>query len=300
MRNGWDKNAHWAYFDIGPWGRAHQHHDALNITVSAYGRDLLVDAGRYTYNKHLKAVSYCWRAYFVGSASHNVILIDGHGQNPGDRLATKPIDKGNYLITPKFDFARTSFKHGFSLEPESDEIALHKSVDNYKTDENLIHTRNVVYIRDKFWVVVDQIESEKPRKIEALWHYHPDCSVKIQNKSVASVDAEKGNLGIIPVSNINWKVNLIKGQTEPIIQGWYSPDFNVKIPNTAAVFSSSINNTETFCWILIPAEGEVPFVETEIIEISKNRVAIVVDAGNDGLFNIDIPVKSGYPLINYH
>ena len=48
MRSGWDENAHWALFDVGPSGVAHQHNDNLNLVVSAYGRDLLVDAGRYS------------------------------------------------------------------------------------------------------------------------------------------------------------------------------------------------------------------------------------------------------------
>ena len=71
MRSGWDADAHWAFFDVGPLGMSHYHYDKLHLSVAAYGRDLLVDAGRYTYTGGK------WMDYFMGSASHNVILVDG-------------------------------------------------------------------------------------------------------------------------------------------------------------------------------------------------------------------------------
>ena len=46
MRDGWGKNAHWAFFDIGPHGSAHQHWDRLHLSISIGEQDLLVDSGR--------------------------------------------------------------------------------------------------------------------------------------------------------------------------------------------------------------------------------------------------------------
>ncbi|MCI0451842.1 MAG: heparinase II/III family protein, partial [Candidatus Latescibacteria bacterium] len=43
MRSGWDANAQWSFFDAGPFGVAHQHHDKLHISIDAFGRPLLVD-----------------------------------------------------------------------------------------------------------------------------------------------------------------------------------------------------------------------------------------------------------------
>jgi hypothetical protein len=67
MRNGWAPDSHWSFFDIGPWGTGHQHNDKLHLSVTAYGRDLLVDAGRFTYAPGK------FRDYFIGSRGHNVI-----------------------------------------------------------------------------------------------------------------------------------------------------------------------------------------------------------------------------------
>jgi hypothetical protein len=73
FRSGWDADARWAFFDVGPFGIGHQHHDKLHFSLSAYGRDLLVDPGRYTY------VGGPWRNFFRGPKAHNIVLIDGQG-----------------------------------------------------------------------------------------------------------------------------------------------------------------------------------------------------------------------------
>ena len=41
-RSGYDTDAHWSFFDVGPWGSGHQHNDKMHLSISAYGRDLLV------------------------------------------------------------------------------------------------------------------------------------------------------------------------------------------------------------------------------------------------------------------
>ena len=78
-RSGYDADAQWSFFDIGPWGSGHQHNDKLHISIAAYGRDFLVDAGRFAYNGE---VANKFRGYAKGSQGHNVILIDGAGQEP--------------------------------------------------------------------------------------------------------------------------------------------------------------------------------------------------------------------------
>ena len=71
--------------------RQHGCHDA-------FGRPLLVDAGRFDYAKGP------FRDYFVGSASHNVLLIDGAGQNATAERAERPWE--DYGSTPDLDYAR--------------------------------------------------------------------------------------------------------------------------------------------------------------------------------------------------
>ncbi|MCD6041071.1 MAG: Heparinase family protein, partial [Burkholderiales bacterium] len=72
--------------DAGPLGfraaAAHGHADALSFTLSAGGRELLIDPGSYAW--HTQAA---WRRYFRGTAAHNALRIDGLDQSePGGRF----------------------------------------------------------------------------------------------------------------------------------------------------------------------------------------------------------------------
>ena len=69
--------------DAGPLGyrsiAAHGHADALSFTLSAGGRELLVDPGTYAYHTHP-----AWRHYFRGTGAHNTLRVDGLDQSvPG-------------------------------------------------------------------------------------------------------------------------------------------------------------------------------------------------------------------------
>lgn len=257
MRSGWDEKAQWSYFDAGPNGGWHGHYDDLHLSVAAYGRDLLVDGGRYWYKGDN------WRVYFKSSAAHNVILVDGNGQNDaggGTNL------KGRHAIGTAFDFVRAEHATGFG------EIKAVK------------HARAVVYLRGLCWIVFDAVTIDQPRMIEALWHFHPDCTVKAggsKGLEALSADAGKGNLRIVPAGGPAWKLELVKGREKPSIQGWYSPTYNVKKPNETAVYAAKLEKSAAFAWVLVPADGAVPAVKAESLAAPEGaaRVRVTLPGG---------------------
>ena len=254
-RSGYDADAHWSFFDIGPWGSGHQHNDKMHISISASGRDLLVDAGRFAYTGE---VAKKFRRYAKGSQGHNVILVDGKGQAPGPRLADKPLSEVHYKITDDFDYAWNSFDKFNNLTGVGK------------------HTRSLFYVRGNFWIVVDNIETDRPRTIETLWHLHPSCEIQIQKKGVLSTNNEKGNLQIIPVGKAKWKVDLVKGQDTPEIQGWYSPEYNKYEPNVASIYSTKIKSNATFVWVLFPSDEAGPKIKAEVVSQDSDTVKVRV------------------------
>ena len=270
-RSGYDLDAHWSFFDIGPWGSGHQHNDKLHISVSAFGRDLLVDAGRFAYRGE---VADKFRGYAKGSQGHNVVLIDGNGQAPGPRLADKPLSEKYYKIAPEFDYASNSFDQFNNLDGESK------------------HTRTLFYVRSSFWVVVDNIETDRPRKIETLWHWHPDCKVQKEANGIVSTNNKKGNLEIIPVEKSDWNIELIKGQESPGIQGWYSVEYNKYEPNVATIYSTEIETDETFVWLLVPSEKKSPDIQAEIILKNSKEIKLKVIDLEKGNWEITIPYSN--------
>jgi hypothetical protein len=266
MRNGWDKMSHWTFFDTGPFGTGHQHADMLHLSIHAYGRDLLVDGGRFTHNDYFSFDPSIWRGYFRSSFSHNVILVDGKGQNHGPLISNEPLEKGvEYINKPDFDYARGTFSSGFE-----------------GIEGDVEHSRAVLYVKNKFWIMVDHISTNQPRKLEVLWHYHPDCSTVIQNKTeVVSNDEDKGNLRIVPIGLISWEVSIVKGKTEPYKQGWYSETYGKKEANSTAVYTAEIKDNSTFAWVLIAKKGKVPEVKAELLDHDQAKVKVYIE-GEEG------------------
>ncbi len=253
-RNGYDADAHWSFFDVGPWGSGHQHNDKLHLSVSTYGRDLLVDAGRFAYTGE---VAEKFRPYATGSAGHNLVMIDGNGQKPGPKLADAPLDESRFKITPEFDYATGQFS------------------DFKNVNGKASHSRALMYVRGAFWVVVDRIQTDKARKIETLWHWHPDCLVSQEGNAIKT-NNPKGNLAVIPIGNQEMDVRFIKGQEQPEIQGWYSPEYNVYGPNTATIYSTDITGDQTFVWLLLPSAGKAPSVKAKVLSETEEEVKVEV------------------------
>ncbi|WP_025763400.1 alginate lyase family protein [Dyadobacter tibetensis] len=265
-RSGYDAKAHWSFFDLGPWGSGHQHNDKLHLSIAAYGRDLLVDAGRFAYTG---AVAEKFRPYARGSEGHNVLLIDGKGQGAGPLLAKEALSTSDYKVTEAYDFAVGS-------------------MDSFKGIKGTFtHHRALFYVRGEFWVVVDRLSTDRPRSVQALWHWHPDCKVSVQDGRIQTVN-ESGNLAVIPVGKMQGTPRLINGQETPELQGWYSPEYNVFGPNTAGSYESKINSDTTLVWVLLPFEKELPEVKTNIMEETAEGVLVKVNVGTQS-WDLRIP-----------
>jgi len=276
VRSGWDSNAVWAFFDVGPWGTAHQHNDKLHLSVSAYGRDLLVDSGRFTYGGENIRFQ---RQYGVLSRAHNVLLLDGQGQRGGPARARKPLAAGDWSVSPETTFARGTCDFFDGIVGRA------------------AHARAVLYLPDKLIVVGDRIETDRPRKLQALWHWHPRCTVQAESGTVVSTDADAGNLRIVPVTETGWKTEIVKGQEKPHLQGWFAHEYNVWEPNPTAVLTSNIAQSTAFAWLLLPARGEVDMVRGTIVANTADALRIRIERAGKQTLAVTIPWRNGKPLV---
>ena len=268
-RSGYDADAQWSFFDIGPWGSGHQHNDKMHVSVFAFGRDLLVDCGRFAYRGE---VADKFRKYATGSQSHNVLLIDGKGQGPGPKVTEEPVSKKDYLITEDYDLGRGTFSEFTGLEGTCK------------------HTRTLFYSRDDLWVVVDQVSTDRPRKIDALWHWHPENKLKIENDKLFTLN-DRGNLQIVPVGKQKWDVKMVKGQEQPEIQGWYSKEYNIFEPNPTTIFSTQIESNSRFVWVLYPSEKVEKLVRAEIVSESSKEIKVKITNEKNDEWVVDVPLE---------
>lgn len=296
MRDGWDRDAQWAFFDAGPWGWSHQHNDKLHVSVSAYGRDILVDSGRYWYKPD------SWRGYFISSQAHNVILINGMVQKPDLKLADKPMTD-NYAILPEFDFAVGTYDKGFEVGKFTEEYgkeqiarATDKSVIDSPVVSDTKHTRAVVNLRGKYLVVADMIETGKPVEATALWHFHPDCTVEREGVSVCSTDEGMGNVRIVPAGEVDWDVHLVEGVENPSIQGWYSVRYNEKEANTVAAYTGEVSDNQVFAWVIIPAKGHVTAPDVKVLPSPPGSIRLSVYASGENPTEIAVRLSGASPV----
>jgi hypothetical protein len=240
MRGGWQSHDQWAFFEAGPYGSDHQHDDGLQLDMCAEGRELLVDNGRYTYQPG------AWRDYFAGPSGHNVVLLDGQGtMRPPDVAAGVANIRAE--MGPGMDFFSATAPY---------------AGDGVAGQGPGYHTRAVLYVRQRYWIVVDRVlAASGARRLEALWHFHPDCTVRTADGLVYTEDKEKGNLGLLAVNapKGGWGVELIRGRETPTPQGWYSAVFNQKAAATCADFSAVVDGPVTCAWVIWtePAGHEV-------------------------------------------
>jgi hypothetical protein len=290
MRDGWGAHDHWGFLDVGPLGvSGHQHRDKLHLGIFAGGRDLLVDSGRYWYKPEV------FRQYVLGTHGHNCLMIDGSGQNDDVETVDAPFD-GPAMVTEAFDFCRGSFTAGYLGKTGLAE-----------------HTRAVLYLRGKCWIVVDRLRTDRPRTVQALWHFHPDCTVTTDGPDVLTVDPGLGNLRITPVAAMPWRLDLVRGATDPDdahyrmwkvdivrepddpgVQGWYSPQYNEIAPSTCVVYRADGLDSATFAWIIAPAVGDVPAVHVEALALDETHARLRVTLDGE-TWEVAVPLEGMAP-----
>jgi len=230
MRSGWGANAQWAYFSMGPRGTDHQHADRLHLSIGGYGREFLVDNGRYNYQPGP------WRDYFTGPRGHNVLLLDGRGTIPPPDSVSAPAEVRHEITKDSDIFSATAPVAGNVLNGQGPAY----------------HTRTVYYSPNQYWLVVDRVLCAGPHQLETLWHFHPDCIVKRDGNLIYTDNPGQANLGLLAVTvpSAGWDIDLIKGRADPDIQGWYSPSFNVRVPATCVSYSTKIQSPSTMTWLI--------------------------------------------------
>ena len=232
MRGGTGASAQWALFSAGPYGTSHQHDGHLDLALFAGGRDLLVDAGRYTYQPGP------WFDYFKGPRSNNVLLLDGRGAEPPPNAALGQPLPVTARLTPGWDyFAATAT---FAADP-------------WTGRGGACWTRGVLYLHGIGWIVIDELNAFGPVTVTALWHFHPGLTVEAGDGGLNARADGQSVLTLRELLHPDWHTALLRGVEQPIPAGWYAPHYNVKLPATQAELTTRLTHPTRYVWQLSPA-----------------------------------------------
>lgn len=199
LRPDWDWKSS-AYMDVGPFGRAHQHEDKLNVTIASSEKAVLCEANTYAYDTS-EARKYC-----LDSRGHNVIRVNGMGQN---RRATY-----------KWDTSMLSVKANASLTLGEDMDAVEGIYDEQFGDGSVkaVHKRKLIMWKKSklgapLYIVVDELSSDTENEYEAMWHFDVG-NVRLEDGKFVSSDITQF------VCGVTGAMEIVSGVREPQMQGW--------------------------------------------------------------------------------
>jgi hypothetical protein len=206
--------------DAGPLGylsiAAHGHADALSFTLSAAGKELLIDPGTYAYH-----TQKLWRDYFKGTSAHNTVRVDRVDQS---------ISGGNFLW----------IKHARSQVLAVERSPLTErwvaSHDGYQRLKNPVtHRREILFEKEHSRLqVTDELLGSGEHDVEIFWHFSEHCSVTAAGRVV---QAKHGNVALSMTVPEGLRCDVLRGVESPQPAGWISRSFDSRVPTTTVVLS---------------------------------------------------------------
>jgi len=145
--------------------RGHAQADFFNILLYEYGKNILVDAGKYNYMKDNPFRKYC-----MSTRAHNTVLIDNE----------------DYKLDTKY-----FFESKVVLAEEKDGLYIVKTKHNYPYFANTEHKRIIVYKPKEFLVVLDKLKADEVKNFKQIFHLHQDLEVeRVDNYLISSINEE--------------------------------------------------------------------------------------------------------------
>ena len=211
FRSGWDEKAVWGYFDAGPFGQGHQHEDALNFLLFAFGKEMITEGGCYDYD------TSPMRRYVLSTRAHNTARIDSTDQNRRNC--------GKVWHHPKLDLAWP----GFAFEKAADGVVTASGVfdDGYSAGKGKPRDRTVHHRTIRFdptdavhpvFTIVDEFTApdDRERAWELMWHLET-CEL-VRTETGFRADFGEGVTLTCVCEGESWKD--MKGTLEPELQGF--------------------------------------------------------------------------------
>ncbi len=227
--------------DAGPLGyqsiAAHGHADALSFTLSAGGREFLIDPGTYAYHTHGR-----WRQYFRGTAAHNTVRVDGLDQSePG----------GNFMW---LSHARAGCSLWLSSAHKDSFEGWHNGYMRFP--DPVKHRRMIELDKSARRIVIeDTLEMADEHDIELFFHCSELCEVDAAGEDyVLTQDGVSIRL-LLPKTEDS-SAQIRRGSVAPI-SGWVSRAFDARQPTATIVWRAKLREN-----VVLRTEIQVPTPET--------------------------------------
>lgn len=200
MRSGWEPDATYLAFDVGPLGIGHWHQDKLSFTLWKGGEELVFDDGGGQYERS------AYRDYALSGYDHNTLLVDGLAQNRrGPRRLERPVDAG-WESTPERDFARGVYDQGFG--PREVRLA--------------VHERRIEFLKPDRFVVTDVATSVDGKAHDYEVLFQLDTTNTVVSADRRTLVARYGRVWDLRLTvEEGGEIATASGQRSPRLSGWF-------------------------------------------------------------------------------
>jgi hypothetical protein len=249
MRQDWTPRADWVSIEAGPTGTivsSHDHTDIFSLELYSRGRAILVDNGSGPYGNEPSRV---WR---VGSAGHNVAMIDGQDQIPMD--SKFPEWRWTQTVTPFIDAWISDARYAYFSGAHEGYRALPERVASAR--------RKLFYRRGRYWILIDRFTPETEAEHDYGLHFHvrPPCRLEPDGRLLTT--GEGGNLLMVPVPGLEGRA-AIEPCPHPL-------DHYVKPDHLS--YTRRGKGPQIFVTLLVPFEGAVvPAVSVQSLAVESDE-----------------------------
>ncbi len=274
MRTDWvDPQAIYLLADFAHvWGGGHQHPDAMQVNLYAYGKTLLPDSGSYLYyGEGRKEVSR--------TDSHSTVTIDETNQN-----------RDGATLNVRFSTEGMSFLDG-----------------SHSGYEGVTHRRQILFARPvdditPYFIVADRITGEGAHTVDQNFHFLP---------AELEFDAEAMEARTALPAGPNLLIKQLRdaGGSFSAGESWVSYKYGTREPRPMVRYHHEGSLPVTFVTLLVPYPGaQAPDLTASEIEMGGDEGFIGIEVngagftdvvfigdrpGNPGLEEFDAPALAG-------
>jgi hypothetical protein len=283
MNSAPQRDAHQMVVDVGPLGCTfscgHGHADLLGIQCSAFGEPILVDAGTYCYTPERE-----WRNFFRSTAAHSTVMINGRDQvepdGPFSWRGRAAVHVREWRSDGEYDFVDAS----------------------HPAYAPIIHRRRVLFVKQKYWVIVDDVALQTGGACAGLWpgpFHQIDVGFQFAPMEVAIV-RDRWARAQTPEGNTFWigafapaslRAFVRSGEFAPI-RGWISRDYGQRAPAPQLVYSTRTSLPWRCISLLIPMRGQqLPAPQVSPLLDDRNLpIGLELEDMNESIFVDDTDV----------
>jgi hypothetical protein len=226
--------------------RTHKHADDLSFFWYDRGGEVLIDAGRYGYLGKTEQNSELWldghwyadpkRVYCESTRAHNCLEFDGK----------------NY---PRKGIKPYGVALGRSLELPCGLVAMETECRHFKGNR---HVRMLLLMPGQWLIVFDWFHDNQnqPHNVRQWFHLAEDWQLAAQPDGYQAVSDKTGQrLQIAALLPGSVASRTYRGESEPLMQGWWSPAERQLLPNSAFCYEQSAAVSGSFATLFSFTEG---------------------------------------------